>query len=129
VIGRATAPRRGDVYVADLGGQRLGPAQTGEQAGRRPVIVLSDDTWNANRPVITIVPCTTHQNSVTASTTPTDLSEVLLLPPDGGLTHPSLALAGQLRALDKRRLVRRLGALSPQSLLRIEDSVLAVLGL
>ena len=48
---------------------------------------------------------------------------------EGGLTSDSVALCHQLRVLDKARLVRRLGALRPEVLAKIEDCVLFTLGI
>ena len=49
--------RRGDVYQADLS-----PVQGSEQAGTRPVIIVSRDAINDNSPVVIIVPITGAEN-------------------------------------------------------------------
>jgi mRNA interferase MazF len=48
---------RGDVYLAVLD-----PSQGSEQAGTRPVIVVSRDAINKLSPVVVIVPLTSRAN-------------------------------------------------------------------
>lgn len=43
--------KRGDVYLA-----RLDPTESSEQAGTRPVIIVSRDAINASSPVVVVVP-------------------------------------------------------------------------
>jgi len=40
---------------------------------------------------------------------------VLIEPPEGGLTNKSVTLPDQLRAVDRRRLAKKLGDLAPQT--------------
>ena len=44
-------PVRGDVFSA-----RLDPTEGSEQAGTRPVVIISRDSINANSPVVVVVP-------------------------------------------------------------------------
>lgn len=48
--------RRGEVYSANPS-----PIQGSEQAGVRPVIVVSRNAINDNSPVVLAAPCTTHR--------------------------------------------------------------------
>ena len=48
--------RRGEVYDA-----RLDPTEGAEQAGSRPVVIVSRDAINASSPVVIVVPCTTYR--------------------------------------------------------------------
>ena len=48
--------RRGEVYDA-----RLDPTEGSEQAGIRPVVIVSRDAINAASPVFLVVPCTTYR--------------------------------------------------------------------
>ncbi len=56
-------------------------------------------------------------------------TEVLIQPPEGGLTIPSVVLLNQIRSIDKRRLVRRLGTLTPATMERVDRAILISLGL
>jgi mRNA interferase MazF len=72
---------------------------------------VQDDPFIATLPTVLIVPFT----SVTAASR---FDGTLLVSPDGknGLTLPSVALVFQLRALDKRHCIHRIGELDPASL-------------
>ena len=93
------------------------------------MVIVSRDAFNAARRVVIVAPCTTYGGRVTASTQPRDPSEVLLQAGEAQLPFACIALVGQVRALDKRRLRRRLGALSPSALQRIDAALLDVLDL
>ena len=56
-------------------------------------------------------------------------SHVLVRSPDGGLTVDSVALVEQVRALDKNRLLRRRGALSPIAMEQLNRALLITLDL
>ena len=111
--------RRGEVHDA-----RLDPTAGSEQAGVRPVVIVSRDAINDSSPVVIAVPCTTYRPDRRPYP-----SQVLLRAPEGGLDVDSVALGEQVRALDKSRLVRRRGALSSHALAQLERALLIVLDL
>lgn len=111
--------RRGEVYDA-----RLDPTEGAEQAGSRPVVIVSRDAINTSGPVVIIVPCTTYRPGRRLYP-----SHVLLHAPDGGLDVDSLALGEQVRALAKSRLRRHRGLLSPQSVAQLDRALLIALDL
>jgi mRNA interferase MazF len=55
--------------------------------------------------------------------------EVLIEPPEGGLTHRSKVLLMHLRSIDKRRLVGRYGTIGAESLRRVEEALKVATGL
>ena len=107
--------RRGDVYDA-----RLDPTEGSEQAGWRPVVIVSRDAINAASNVVIGVPCTTLRAGRRIYP-----SQLLLRAPEAGLERDSVVLAEQVRALAKSRLGRQRGTLPP-ALLRRVDHALAV---
>jgi mRNA interferase MazF len=111
--------RRGEVYDA-----RLDPTEGSEQAGSRPVVIVSRDAINAVSPVILAVPCTTYRLGRRLYP-----SQVLLHAPDGGLTADSVALGEQVRALAKSRLGRQRGMLSAEALAALDRALLIALDL
>jgi mRNA interferase MazF len=111
--------RRGDVFEA-----RLDPVEGSEQAGIRPVIVISRDALNEASPVIVVIPCTTFRPERKIYP-----SQVLLRAPDGGLRVDSIALGEQVRAIAKTRLRARWGTLSSESLHKIENALVITLDL
>lgn len=111
--------RRSEVYDA-----RLDPTEGSEQAGSRPVVIVSRNAINAASLVILAVPCTTYRPGRRIYP-----SQVLLHAPDGGLTADSVALGEQVRALAKSRLGRRRGQLSPEALAELDRALLIALDL
>ena len=105
--------RRGEVYDA-----HLDPTAGSEQAGMRPVILVSRDAINDNSPVVIAVPCATYRPGRRLYP-----SHVLLRAPEGGLAADSVALAEQVRALDKSRLGRPRGVLSATALAELERAL------
>ena len=89
----------------------------------RPALIVQNDIANRYSP-ITIVAAITSQFSE-----PLYPTEVLIQPPEGGLTIASVVLLNQLRSIDKRRLIRRLGVLTPATMARVDRAILISLGL
>ncbi len=120
MLGRSVVTR-GEVWWADLV-HRSG----GEQRGRRPVVVVSSDAFNAVarwRSVV-VVPLTTSERQQRAGPTAVAIpARAALLP------SASVALCHQITTLDRKKLVEPLGVL-PAGLLRdVERAVVAALDL
>lgn len=111
--------RRGEVFDA-----RWGPTQGSEQAGTRPVVIVSRDAINDASPVVVVVPFTTYREGRRIYP-----SQVLVEAPDGGLATKSLALGEQVRAISKARLSIRRGALSSPVMRRVDEALLVTLDL
>ena len=109
---------RGTIVLVDLD-----PTLGREQRGVRPCVVVSDPAVNSDQrfPVIAVVPVTG---------TP---GEGALYPPlspgASGLTKPSWALLDQLRSVDKQRIRRVFGRVSPAELAGIDEGAALFLGL
>jgi len=111
--------RRGEVYWADLE-----PRSGSEQRGRRPVVVVSHDGFNsisAWRSVV-VVPLST-------STTRTGPTAIPLPAGVAGLGKASVALCHQVTTLDRAKLARRIGSLSPTDVGRLSAGLMAALDL
>jgi mRNA interferase MazF len=111
--------KRGDVYDA-----RLGPIEGSEQAGTRPVIVVSRDAINKNSSVIVVVPLANAANVKRQYP-----NNVLIRKGNGGLSVDSVALGGQVRAVSKSRLLRPRGSLSPDSMQALNHALRITLDL
>lgn len=92
----------------------LDPTQGSEQAGRRPVLVISRERINQLLPVVNVIPLTSRK-STSRVVYP---NEVLLPSGVAGLRVASIALCYQIRTLDKSRLERDLGELVDVNLRR-----------
>ncbi len=115
---RITYPRRGEVYLVTFD-----PTIGSEIQRTRPAIIMQNDVANRHSP-ITIVAAITSQFEE-----PLYPTEVLITPPEGGLTTPSVALLNQIRSIDRRRLVRRLGRVSAATMERVNRAIQLSLGL
>lgn len=100
----------------------LNPTQGSEQAGTRPVIIFQNDIVSQFSTTTIAIPLTTNQRRASL---PICLA---IEQGDGGLVQDSVALCFQLRVLDKTRLIRRLGQLQTETIVRLEEVVLITLG-
>jgi mRNA interferase MazF len=115
---RVTSPRRGEVYLVSFD-----PTVGSEIQRTRPALILQNDIANRHSP-ITIVAAITSQFAE-----PLYPTEVLIRPPEGGLTTASVALLNQIRSIDRQRLVRRLGRVRTETLERVNRAIQLSLGL
>ncbi|MBQ9900788.1 MAG: type II toxin-antitoxin system PemK/MazF family toxin [Clostridia bacterium] len=106
--------RRGDLYYAELD-----PVVGSEQAGTRPVLVVSNDIGNQYSPVIVIVPITSRRIGKKQLPTHVEVRMPELLKND------STALTEQIRTIDKLRLKEYIGSL-PDCLMAAVDQALAI---
>jgi mRNA interferase MazF len=90
----------------------LDPTTGSEQAGRRPVLVISRERINQLLPVVNVIPLTSRK-SPERTIYP---NEVLLPAGMAGLRVDSIALCYQIRTLDKERLEQDWGELDDWSL-------------
>jgi len=85
----------------------LSPSQGSEQAGKRPVLVISEEAVNQAIPVITVLCLTTLKPGRTIYPT-----EQLINPEESGLREPSIIMAHQVRAISKERLAEKCGTIN-----------------
>ncbi len=96
---------RGDIYWADLS-----PVRGREQAGLRPVLVISHEIFNGRSGTVIALALTSQ---------PQGAGFPLTLPVESvRMPKPSWVKIGQIRTLSTERLGRRLGAVSPEELAR-----------
>lgn len=115
---QALSAKRGEVYLVGFD-----PSIGAEIQRTRPALILQNDIANRHSPV-TIVAAITSQFEERLYPT-----EVLVTPREGGLRARSVVLLNQIRTIDKRRLVRRLGTLTPATMRRIDTAIGVSLGL
>jgi mRNA interferase MazF len=103
---------------------RLDPTEGSEQAGTRPVVVISRDSINANSPVVVVVPVTDAANVKRLYPSHTQIPKG-----SGGLKLDSVAKAEQIRAVQISRFVGYHGRLDRDLLARVEDAIKVTLAL
>ena len=106
---------RGDVIWADLN-----PARGREQAGMRPVIVLSHDVFNQRSGTVIAMAVTSQPQRASFPLT-VELKEVRL-------PKRSWVKISQIRTLSVDRLGRRLGRVAPEELDRLVDGLNEIVG-
>jgi len=111
-------PRRGEVYLV-----AFDPTLGAEIKKTRPALVLQNDIANRHSS-ITVVAAITSQFE--GHLYPT---QVLVSKPEGGLRTDSVVLLNQIRSVDKRRLVRRLGTLKASTMRTVDRALEISLGL
>jgi mRNA interferase MazF len=111
-------PLRGEIYLVSFN-----PTIGAEIQKTRPATILQNDIANEYSPM-TIVPTITSQFEDKLYPT-----EVLIQSPEGGLTINSVVLLNQIRSLDKKRLVKRLGKLTDETMMLIDRAIQISLGL
>jgi len=108
--------RRGEIRLVDLE-----PVRGAEADKRRPAVIVSNDGANSTaerlgRGVITVVP-------ITSSTGRIYPFQVLLPASDSGLARDSKAQAEQLRSVAVERVGRRLGVLTADLALELDEAL------
>lgn len=112
--------KRNDVVMVQLPPPLGGVGR--EQSGRRPAIVVSDDSTGL--PTIVVVPLTSQLAALhfphTLRVEPS---------PDNGLSVPSVVLLFQLQVVDKRRVSRVVGELDQDHVALINSRLRSMLNL
>jgi mRNA interferase MazF len=120
--GKAAAenwPRKGEIYLA-----ALDPTVGHEIRKTRPALVIQNDISNRYSAVTMVAPIT--------STVRLPLSPLHVLLPANestGLTVPSVAVFNQIRALDRIRLIKKLGEVDSLTIELADEAIRAAFGL
>ena len=111
-------PSRGEIWLADLN-----PIRGHEQAGTRPVLVVSTDLFNHGPAgLVFVLPLTRTDRRIPAHI-PVD-------PPEGGVTSRSFILCDALRSISKDRLSGvAWGHISAETMQRVDETLRMLLDL
>jgi mRNA-degrading endonuclease toxin of MazEF toxin-antitoxin module len=113
--------RRGDVYWADFV-----PRSGSEQTGRRPVVLVSHEGFNQTPGWRSVIVLPVSTSAAQARRGPTVMKY-----PVGSLVSAktSVAVCHQVTTLDRMKLTKRIGALSPKFLSDVEGGLKAAMDL
>lgn len=116
-MGRILKPpiRRGEIYWADLN-----PIRGREQAGFRPVLVLSQDIFNRRSETVIAF-------AITSQPQRAGFPLALELPANA-LPKPSWVKISQVRTISIERLGKRISVVEPEELNRIVDGLIELIG-
>jgi mRNA interferase MazF len=110
-------PVRGEVWDANLD-----PVKGHEQAGRRPVLVVSVDELNQGPSgLVIVIPMTTKDRRIR--------SWIPIEPAEGGLKARSFAMCEAIRSISIERLARRRGTVSYETTDKVRFCLQALLDL
>ena len=108
--------RRGEIYIADLD-----PVIGSEQGGERPVLVIQNNVGNTHGPTVIVLAITSRCQKKKNMPThiPIESSD---------LSMSSIALAEQVRTVDKTRLTRYVGRASKESMDAVDQALKVSMG-
>lgn len=110
-------PLRGEIWFGDMG-EPVGH----EQAGRRPVLVVSDDNFNQGHSDLAVVlPLTTRFRA--------NPLHVTVEPSESSLPRTSYIKCEDIRCVSHERLERHVGAASLTTMAAVEKNLRDLLGL
>jgi len=103
--------KRGDLFLVNFD-----PTVGAEAKKIRPALVVSNDINNLHSPIISIAPITSNVIKVYSF-------EVQIPPGTGGLRTRSKVMVNQTRAVDKIRLIKKLGTLPEKIMFDVNQSL------
>ena len=109
---------RGEIYYVDLD-----PHYGSEQGGKRPVIVIQNNTGNKFAPTVIVAAVT---SKVTKK--PNQPTHVLI-DRNPAFSRPSMVLLEQIFTIDKERIQRLLGQTTPGEMYQINEALMNSLDL
>jgi mRNA interferase MazF len=102
---------RGDVLLVSLPS-----SDRREQSGRRPAVAVQTD--QAGEPMLMVAPITSSLAALRFR-----FSLRIEPSPENGLTVPSVVMVFQMRAIDKARIIRKIGRISEADMARIDAEI------
>ena len=106
---RHIKPKFGELYFADL------QASGSVQGGRRPVLIVSNDTGNYHSSIVEVIPFSSRTGK--AGYLPTHVT--ITANKENGLSSDSVALAEQVQTINQSQLKTWLGRLAHCDLVQI----------
>ena len=110
--------KRGDIWLVNLD-----PTIGHEIKKSRPAVIIQNDLGNKYSPITIIAPVTSQNIEKIYPI------EVLLNKKNSGLEKDSKILLNQIRAIDKRRLVKKIGKVDNEIIDKVNDAIKISLGL
>lgn len=103
--------KQAEIWIADLN-----PTKGSEQAGYRPVVIISGNLLNTYLPVTIICPLSTKIKNYKGN--------IVLTPNNkNGLEKTSEVLVFQIRSVSKERLINKIGQISSEELHQIKSGL------
>ncbi len=103
--------KRGDIFFADLS-----PVVGSEQDGIRPILIVQNNIGNKYSPTVIGVAITTKVKHILPTHIPISKEE-------SNLKKDSIILAEQIRTLDKKRLICKVGTLNNEIMEKVKEAL------
>jgi mRNA interferase MazF len=107
---------RGEIYIADLD-----PVVGSEQGGERPVLIIQNNLGNKHSPTVIVLAITSRFYKKRNLPTHVPIES-------GDLSKDSIALAEQVRTIDKSRLMHYVGRASRETMDFVDDALKVSMG-
>ena len=109
--------RRGEIHLVEFD-----PSRGHEIRKTRPAVIIQNDIGNRHSSVtiVAAITSTVSAHPVTVAIVPTKTN---------GLSVRSTIHLGQIRSVDRQRLVKRLGVVDPTTMRKVDDALKISLGL
>lgn len=109
--------------VGDIHWIELPQANGHEQQGRRPAVIIQDDTYAGHLPTVLVVPLSSARRALRfAGTTMVRATK------QSGLRTDSVALVFQCRAIDRTRIRDRIGKIAKEERENVLDELRKLTG-
>ena len=105
-----------EVHEGEVFWANMDPTVGVEIKKKRPVVIVSNEWINQFSQLVVVIPTTTSTQKVSPS-------HVLIPAGQGGLKELSKALTEQVRAIDKSRLLQRLGKLEREYMMKLHEAI------
>ena len=110
--------KRGEIWLVNLD-----PTLGHEIKKQRPAIIIQNDIGNKYSPITIVAPITSQGTDKIYPT------EIFLTEENSGLKKESKALFNQIRAVDKRRLIKKVGKINEETIDLMNESIKISLGM
>jgi len=101
----------------------LSPSKGSEQSGIRPVLIIQNDIGNKYSPTVIVAAITSKEVK--------ELYPIVIKVEknEGGLDKDSFILLNQIRTIDKKRLLKKIGKLKKSTMVKVDIALKFSLGL
>ncbi len=99
----------------DIYSVNLNPVKGHEQAGIRPVVILQNNLFNKHLSTVVIIPLTTNMEAKGKTSTSYIEKE------KSGLKEDSIALLFQIKTIDKKRHIKKLGKIDRDGIQKMKQ--------
>ena len=118
MVKHSNFPKRGEVFLVNFD-----PTVGTEIKKTRPALILQNDISNQYSPITIVAALTTQFDKNLYPT------EVLVHQTEGGLKNDSVVLLNQIRSVDRKRLIKRLGQLKMDTMKKVDLALQVSFGL